>query len=294
MGYFLMILATFIWGAGFVGTRWTLEEYTPYWSNGLRLLFAGIIATPFILWKFKQMPWKIGFVASALLYLGLHFQTLGISITSLAKSGFFTVFYAIFTPLLVAIFTKQSFRKSYWLLLLIAMIGIALLCDLDWQNFNRGDFFVIVSALLFSFHILWIDRHANTLKALDFNLLQCFLMGIIGVVCGTLLYGFPSLGPLAYDIGSLSPSPLNGFLILSIFSSLLAFSIQVSAQKMLKAHIVSLIFLLESVFAAAFGYIAFDETLNTKGILGCFLVLVSVALIPWATNPRKRKVKSSL
>ena len=82
-------------------------------------------------------------------------------------------------------------------------------------------------------------------------------------------------------------STISGFLILSVFSSLVAFTIQISAQKKLRAHIVSLIFLLESVFASIFGYFLFGEVLSPIALSGAALVVLSVALIPVLSRPKK-------
>jgi drug/metabolite transporter (DMT)-like permease len=276
----LLILATAIWGLGFAATRWTLFFYSPLWSNSLRYLFAGIVSI-FILSVIKKgkLTSYFGvFICSLFLFLGLASQTIGIAHTSLAKSGFLTALYAIFTPLFL-IFKGEKISFRYWLTLLLAMVGIALMCELKIDNLNKGDGYIIISAVFLSAHILAIEKYGKNENAFTYNLWQCVFIGIIGLFFTMLFEPFPSLMPLTEFDNSESLMTILGFVILVIFSSIVAFGIQVSVQKKIKPHLVSLIFLTESVFASIFGYIFFDESLSLMGQLGAVLILLSVFLI---------------
>ncbi|WP_419168175.1 DMT family transporter [Halobacteriovorax sp.] len=293
-GIILLSIACAIWGMGFAGTRFTLIDYSPVWSNSLRYIFAGLFALLILLFRgdFKKLSNNKdevigGLVCSALLMTALQLQTVGIALTTMAKSGFFTVFYAVITPIIAVIFLGQRVRKTFWLLLMTSMLGIMMMNGMDFNNFNIGDGFVIVSAVFFSLHIIATDRYANNVDAIRFNFLQCIFMGIMGLVFALIYEGATSLEVL-YSAKALSfPSALWGFLIVSIFSSLIAFSLQIVAQKTIPAHIVGLVFLSESIFAALFGYLFFKETLDPTAMLGAFVIVISVALVPRFTNIKK-------
>lgn len=281
LGLALLSFACMIWGLGFAGTRFTLIDYSPIWSQGLRYLFAGALALPVLLIRknaFKD--YKQAFFCSIFLLLALVTQTIGISLTSMAKAGFLTVFYAVFTPIFSVIIFKHKLRKTFWGLLGLAMFGIFLMCDMKLEAFNLGDFYILLCALFFSGHILLTDKYADHVDTLNFNFLQCFYIGIFSVIFALFVEGPVSLKPLL-DAQALSfPSSLYGFIILSIFSSLIAFSLQVYAQKRTPPHVVGLVFLSESIFASIFGYIFFKEVIGAKGIIGAIIILVAVALIP--------------
>ncbi|WP_127716795.1 DMT family transporter [Halobacteriovorax sp. HLS] len=289
---FLLITATFIWGLGFVGTRWTLTDFSPIWSNSLRFLFAGSISLILLYKNYNILKERGVIFSSILLGAGLQLQTIGIAHTTLAKSGFLTVFYAIFTPILTAILLKTKLRLAYWGLVLMAFVGIAMLCELEVTNINLGDIYILCSALLFSLHILAVDRYGQNRNAFHFNFAQCVYIGVFCTLFALLYEGSVSLAPL-YSTNALKiDSSLSGFFVLSIFSSLIAFSLQVYAQQGIPPHIVSLIFLAESIFASIFGYIFFNEILTPLAMSGCFLVLLSVALVPVLTNYKKDAKKS--
>jgi drug/metabolite transporter (DMT)-like permease len=159
------------------------------------------------------------------------------------------------------------------------MVGIALLCELDINNFNRGDLYITVSAAFFSLHILAIDKYAKGQNSFYFNLWQCVYVGIMGFIFASLYVGIPSFEPALRYTDITKQSAFLGFIVLAIFSSIIAFGIQVKVQEKIRPHIVSVIFLMESVFASFFGYIFFGETLSLMGLIGCCLILLSVFLI---------------
>ncbi|WP_412469864.1 MULTISPECIES: DMT family transporter [unclassified Halobacteriovorax] len=298
-GIILLSIACAIWGLGFAGTRFTLTDYSPVWSNSLRYIFAGSFAFVILFFRndFKKLAGNKkevmgGLICSALLMMALQLQTVGIAMTTMAKAGFFTVFYAIITPIISVLFLGQRVRKTFWLLLSTSMLGIMMMNGMDFSNFNMGDIFVIASAVFFSLHIIATDRYANDVEAVRFNFLQCIFMGLMGLVFALIYEGPTSLSVLYTNSPFNFPSPLWGFLILSIFSSLIAFSLQITAQRSIPAHIVGLVFLSESIFAALFGYILFGETLDPTAIAGSVVIVISVALVPKFTNIRKDESES--
>jgi len=280
MTYYLsLIFATLIWGLGFVASRWTFMDYTPTGSNTMRFLIAGLISFPFLLFNRKYLFNKNVLFCSLFLMIGLQLQTAGIALTTLAKSGFFTVFYALFTPLIGHFILGKKVALLFWPILMLALFSLALIGELKIEGFNFGDLIVLISALFFSIHILAIDRFAKGANPFYFNLGQCFYVGIFSLVYAVLTKTPLPLEPLL-DLSQLTrPSSLLGFLILSVFSSILAFMFQIVAQKKIKPHIASLIFLLECIFAAIFGYLFFQETLSLISIIGCILLLISVFLV---------------
>jgi drug/metabolite transporter (DMT)-like permease len=274
MKILLLSIAPLIWGAGFMATRWTFESYGPYWSHGLRYALAAILSIPLLIYYRKELNFKAAFYCAFFLSLGLIFQTVGIGLTTLAKSGFLTTLYVIFVPLILTVYFRKYPDKIFYLFLLLSIFGIALMCDFKLKSFNFGDLLIVISALFFAIHILVVDYYAPRSHSVALNFLQCFLMGPIGIIAALIFEGVPDLNfinPLAPEFNQIV---LIGLVILSVFSSLIAFSIQIYAQQFIKPHHAGLVFLLESPFAAFFGYLAFDERLSLLGILGSIFVMI--------------------
>ena len=127
--YALLVLGTSIWGFGFIAAKWSLQVYGPYWANTLRFLIAYAFSLPlFIKYKTYKQNYKYfipPLIAGTMIYFGMHFQTLGLKFTSVAKSGFLTSFYVIFIPLLAILFRKRSYSFVFWFYVLMALVGVA-------------------------------------------------------------------------------------------------------------------------------------------------------------------------
>jgi drug/metabolite transporter (DMT)-like permease len=283
----LLILTTMVWGLGFVATRWTLEVYDPLWSNSLRYLLAGVLALPVLVikgsFKGNLRRHRPSLIAGFFLFTSMYLQVWGLNYTSVAKSGFLTTFYVFFTPLLGMIFLHERYPKRLWALIFAALFGVAMMGDLSLNGINRGDFMTLGCAVLGAAHILYIGRIARDISdPVEFNFMQCFTMGFLGSIAAFLFMGLPPLSITGHELA------LAGLFFLAFFSSLLAFTVQVVAQKAIPAHLVSMIFLLESIFAAAFGWILLDEKLNFLNLIGAVIVLASVLAIPILLSAKKK------
>ncbi len=278
---FLLVFATAIWGYGFVATRWTLVALDPYWANALRFLVAGVCSTPFLLYKKsftrKNNILKKAFVSSTFLFGIMLFQTLGLSLTTVAKSGFITTLYTLFIPIITMVVYKKRYRMTFWLLLLFAMVGMALMSNLEIKDLNFGDFYTLICAVFGALHIIYVGKIANHIDSpVEFNFLQNFFVAIMAIVVALIMKGTVDFSVVMDP----SHNVLIGLLYLGIFSSMISFTAQIVAQKKIPDHIAGLIFLLEAPFAAMFGYFAFSETLNSMNLFGAGVIMLSVILVP--------------
>jgi len=277
----LLAISTSIWGFGFIASRLTFESYDPYWSNGLRFLIASLLGLPilFYLKSFdrKDTPWREGIIGGFFLTGTLLFQTIGLNYTTVAKSGFITTLYVFFVPLTMMLVYKKKYNNVFWLLVLIALVGMALLCNLRFDDLNSGDFLVLICSLFASFHIIYVGKIAAHVKSpIEYNFIQNIFVAIFSMAIAFIVKGKVNLAPLM----NIHSNTFKGIFFLSVISSMIAFSIQVIAQKKIPSHIASLIFLLESPFAAYFGWIYFNEKLNSMNLIGAGFIMIAVILVP--------------
>lgn len=280
----ILTMAAMIWGFTFIATRWTLNDFSPLWTNSFRYTIAIIPSLPILLYyKSYKRPLKeliYAFNASLLLFLAMHTQTVGLKYTTVTKNSFITTLYALFTPVMAMYLYKQSFSKKYWGVVALALIGMAFLCNLTMSDINIGDIYTLLCAVIMAGHIIYIDRVLKYFdSSFEFNSLQCFFIGIYGFVFSTIWEGPINLAPLLRIDTILKPSPLAGMLIAGILSSFIAFSFQAYAQKKVPPHIVSIIFLMEAPFASFFGIMFLNESLTRNAILGAILVTLSALLV---------------
>lgn len=280
IGYLLLLLSTMIWALGFIAVKWSLTFLNGFEVSHVRFFIAGLLGLAIILVK-KEIKARWSdylpeFFCSIFVFMMLTLQTVGLTYTSVAKSGFITTLYVIFTPLLMMILFRKRYGLIFWLSTIVALWGIFLLADLQWNNFNIGDLMTLGCALAASFHIVAVDYFAPKIKnGFIFNCYQCLFMAIFSILI------FPWTIDADFAARSLSMNEYGwgGVIFLGIFSSLLAFAFQISSQKKLPAHTVAMMFLIESPFAAIFGYGLLGETLSPMAILGCFLVFLAAVVV---------------
>lgn len=282
ISYSYAIMASLFWGAGFIGSRYGLEAFTPMWITFLRFMIASIFLLPLFL-KVKKTDFNktsiIGAsICGVLLTFMIFLQVTGLQYTTVAKSGFITITYAFITPLVCRIIFKQKLSMFFWSSLSLALVGIFLLCDMNLSNLNYGDLLTFVGALIASAHLLLISHFAKKLKTLNlFNIIQMLSVCCVSFVLSLLMEGSNPVkeGHIFNNLASIA-----GVVFMGIFSTSIAFVFQTKSQKFLKPHIAGLIFLLESPFAAVLGFLIFNETLTFSATFGCLMVMVSVMIIP--------------
>lgn len=279
---FLLALCTAIWGFGFIAVRWTFQVYDPFWSTALRFVLAGFLSLPFLLYKKsfwrkeKNITYK-ALISSTFLFGTLIFQTVGLETTTVAKSGFITTLYALFIPLTMMVITGKKYRTTFWCLVLLALLGMALMCNLEIKDLNTGDLLTLLCAICGAFHIIYVGKVATVIDSpVEFNFLQNVFVGLFSVLVALFFRGPVNLVPLL----NIHSNVFLGLCFLGIVSSMISFTIQVVAQKKIPAHIAGLVFLMESPFAAVFGYLVLKEVLNPLNIVGAVLIMLSVLLVP--------------
>lgn len=272
--YIELVFAASLWGFGFVALRWTLMGIGPLWTNALRLILSfGFGFLPILIWvpwrrRFRACDLALGAIPGFWLGVCLLFQTYGLQYTSVAKSGFITCLYVVFVPIFARLFYGHRITLQHFLWVAIALIGAALMCNLDLNQFNLGDGLTLACALACAFQILEVGRFSpRAHSSYVFTIGQCGVAGILPLIAAIFLEAPPD-----YPLAAL---PFAGLATLIFGSSLLAFGIQARTQRFLTAPVVSLLFLLESPFAAFFGYLILAESLTFLQAMGCLLILLA-------------------
>jgi drug/metabolite transporter (DMT)-like permease len=177
--------------------------------------------------------------------------------------------YAVFVPLLGWLFWGNALKAQHLFWVFLSLCGAAAICEVQSVDLNKGDAYTFLCAIVAALQILEVGRIAHrTHSPLLFTLWQSAWASVPPIVGALLMDPWPlflNVHPLA----------VAGILILSLGATLLAFGIQARAQKVLDSSIVSLLFLLESPFGAAFGYVFLGELLSLGQLAGGTLILLA-------------------
>ncbi|MBS1971817.1 MAG: DMT family transporter [Bdellovibrionales bacterium] len=271
-----LIIATLLWGFGFVATVWALRAYSPVeiliYRFGLAAIFGVLIL--FVLTK-GRVPWsgsemRLAAPAGFLLAVMQLTQAQGLLTTTATKSGFITSLYVVLIPLIEILFLKKRSSLQIYFFSFLALAGTFLLAGGHYEALAIGDLWTFACAVLAAIHIIYIGKVAPGIAdAFRFNVLQ-------SIVAAVALLPFLLTQPkIALPTSDLLPN--LGILSLIFGSSLLAFFLQVRAQRHLPNSMASMVSLLESPFAAGFGILLLAETLGSVQISGAVLILLSSA-----------------
>ena len=271
-----------------MAVKWILPFFSAQDINHIRICLAAAVSVLylFIWWIVKIFKknssesfllfskrefWLPPIFCGFLLYIFLALQTQGLAYTTVAKSGFITCLYVLFIPLLLFFIWKKRFSYTFFLYCSLSVVGVYLLMDANFDNFNYGDLLTLGCAFVGALHIIAVDRMAKNYHPILFNSLQCIVMGVMATMAVSFNEQWIELSQGLKQLDNLA---IIGFIMIGIFSSFFAFAFQIYAQKTIAPHIVAVLFLLESPFAAVSGFFFLGEQLSHQSILGCFIVLL--------------------
>lgn len=295
--FILLFITAVIWGVAFVAQSAGMDYVGPYTFNAVRCLLGGIVLIPCVFFLTRsakkeqkkdgtasKMPVMDrpkdlligGLICGFMMFVSTTLQQVGIAYTTVAKAGFITALYIIIVPIL-GIFLKRKAGLKIWISVVIALVGLYLLCMKGSLSLSRGDFLILICSICFAIHIMVVDHFTEKVSGTKLSCIQFLFAGALSSV---LMFLFEE--PHWADIGAAwLPICYAGILSCGV-----AYTFQIIGQRGTDPTIASLILSLESVVSVLAGWILLGETLSPREILGC--VLMFGAIILAQINPRKQ------
>ncbi len=292
----LPVLAAAIWGTAFVGQSVCAQHLPPFTINAVRSLIAAAVLLPlsYLLDAAKRRrgiavapsPRRElllgGACAGFFLAVAGNLQQAALIDTTAGKAGFITALYVVLVPVLAAVLLRRRAGGRIWIAIVIAVAGLWLLCMQGSLSLGTSDLLLMLCALCFAFQILSIDRFAPAVDGIRFSGVEFLTAGLISALLA-LLFETPTAEGLRACIWPL--------LYVAIFSSCIAYTFQVIAQREGDPTVVSLLMSLESVFAVLGGAVILGDRLTGREYVGCALMLIAVVLaqLPGRGKPEGAK-----
>jgi drug/metabolite transporter (DMT)-like permease len=217
-----------------------------------------------------------GICCGVLLFLASITQQIGMQYTTVGKAGFLTACYIVLVPIF-GIFIGRKCGRLVWLGVGFAVVGLYLLCMTEALTIGKGDIWVLICAVLFTFHILVIDHFTVRVDGVKMSCIQFFVCGILSGI-----FMFAMERPEFSDI-LLAGGPI---LYAGILSSGVAYTLQIVGQKDMNPTVASLILSLESVMSVIAGFVVLHQALTKRELLGCVLMFCAIIL---AQLPERQK-----
>ena len=268
-----MFIATIFFGMTYILTKICLNYSTELHIISFRFLIAFVISLIFL--QRKIFPIKIkeilySLILSVLLFMVFITMTIGVKYTTATNASFLISLSVIFIPFFSWIFNKEKPKKSIFIVLIIALIGIMLLTLDKNLEFHIGDILCLICSLLFSFHVLITERFVKNNNPITLGVLQ---------FGGVALLSFLVQYPIEKFTLPKNEKFWISLMILSVFCTALAYIIQTVSQKKLSSTLIGLILSLEPIFSGIFGYFILNEYLSPQQYIGAFLLLISIIYV---------------
>ena len=308
-GALLLLIASVIWGTAFVAQSVGAEHLNAFAFNSIRNFIGAFTLMPVLLWqictkkadmntvqnlsssenspqnKIKNIFTKDlllgGAICGVSLCIASNFQQMGLEQSTVGKSAFITTLYIVFVPLL-GLFFKQKLPIQVWISVILAMIGLYLLCMKD-EVFvlTTGDIYLLLSAFFFTIQITAVGHFAPKVNGIALSMMQFLVTATLSAV-GMFFTQIPT-----WENIMCAAFPL---FYAGAISCGIAYTLQIIGQKHLSATVASLIMSLESVFATLAGWLILKEVLSTKELIGCGLVFAAVILTQLPERKENKKV----
>jgi drug/metabolite transporter (DMT)-like permease len=268
-----LLLVAAIWGSAFVAQRTAAAQIGPFAFNAARFALGGLILAPFVVRRWIKRParfdWRGGALLGLLLFGGATLQQVGLGETTAGKAGFITGLYIVIVPLLLALVWRERVRWSNRLGAGMAAAGLFLLSVQSEFQLAPGDGWILAGAFVWALHVVAIGRLAPGRDPAQLAMTQY-------AVCAALSAGmaaFTERGLLANTLAAWPEIAYTGLMSIG-----LGYTLQVAAQRHTPPSHTAILLSLEAVFAAIFGWILLNETLNARQIIGCGLMLAGIGL----------------
>lgn len=280
-GSSILLVTAIIWGSAFVAQSKGMDYLGPFSFNGIRSIIAIIFLSSVLLFiiiknkknpDFKLFKNKKALIGSIFCGIALMFSTstqqIGISMTSVGKSGFITSLYIILVPIL-GLLLKKKVPIKIWFCVGIVLIGLYLLCIKNSVKIEIGDIFLLLSAFGFAVQILIVDSISQDINTILLSIIQLSAVAILSLfpIC---MIEKPSIS------NTLDAIPY--LLFAGVLSSGIAYTLQIVGQKYTTPVVASLIMSLESVFAAITGWLFLNEILSLNETIGCVLIFTAIII----------------
>tara|TARA_B100000579_G_C22766800_1_gene821900 strand:- start:212 stop:1108 length:897 start_codon:yes stop_codon:yes gene_type:complete len=274
-------ICTLIWGTTFIAQDSGMDEIGPYTFNSVRFFVGFLVLLPFFLViekkkfvtefnKNRKLFLYLSISIGIFLFFGTALQQVALLYTDVANAAFFTIFYVPMVPLIVFIIFKKKVHWSVWPSVILCVIGGYLLTNFYDASVRKGDFLVVVGALFWSLHIIFVGELVNKFDLpITVGLVQTFIVSFLSAIIG-----------LNFETFVIEKIIMEKYEILyaGILSGGFAFVLQIYAQKNIKPAPAAIIYSLEGVFATIAAWFLLNQILNLNNILGCFFILIGVII----------------
>lgn len=282
----ILLLASAIWGFAFVAQD-NASAVPPFTVGALRSVIAALLLVAITVAADRLRGGKRrlfsrrgidvstseligGIICGTVLAVASALQQIGISQgTGGGKAAFITALYVVLVPIYSLTLGKRA-PLNVWLSVAGATVGFYLLCIDGSLTILPSDLAVVACALVFPVHILVTDRFGASCDPIRLSAVQFLVCAFLNGAAAVILESDTPPDALL--------SALPSILYLGVFSSAVAYTLQIVGQRGTEPAAASIILSLESVFGIIGATVMLGEYMEIREYIGCAIILGAVIL----------------
>jgi drug/metabolite transporter (DMT)-like permease len=280
----LLILTNVLWGTSFVLTKMITTEVPIFLYLGLRFLIALLGFSPFFphLKNINKKIIRMAIISGLLYFFGIVFQAYGLQTTTAGKAGFITGLSTVIVPFITWFFYKNPLKSRIWIAVVLSVIGMAFLLLEGEFGFVWGDILVLICSFFWAFYIVFNGKFVRLNDVFLYSIIQISLISGISFL-SSLIFGE------SYNLGSYSLSIWLILIYMGIIVITLTFFFQNWGQQYQGPAQTAIIFTLEPVFAAFFGFLIGNEIFTLFGWIGSSMIFIAILITVLKNNKIEKK-----
>ncbi|MGA1940684.1 DMT family transporter [Arcobacter sp. YIC-310] len=267
----LLLTVAIVWGISFLMVQEAINTTPVYAFLFYRFALAAFLMF-IIAYKFlKQTNMQtiiFGITLGIILFSAFATQTFGLIFTKTSIVAFITGLNVVCVPFLAYFIFKDHVRKNVFIASLIAVIGLYFLSMSGTLSLGNGEFLALICAVLFALHIIFTGKFSVKVNVFILVLVQFTTVAILSLLFS--LYLDDKTFDLPYDYNF-----FKAVIVTAVFATVYAFLIQTYMQQFTTATKTAVIFTMEPVSAAIYGYFVGGEILSQIQIFGAVLIIVA-------------------
>lgn len=276
-----LVLASLMWGLSYPLTKY-VENCPTTQIIVVRFVTASVFLGLVFLPKRKLLNLetaRCAFLCSFCITFMYVLSIIGIRYTTAVRSSFFTTLSFLIVPIVNFLLFRERIRHYIAVSALICLVGTFLLCynpEMGGLVINAGDLLCFAAAACGSLHIVLVERISKKpeVNPAVFTFLLMSFVAIWGIVFSLMRGELHFAGTSRLQIGVM--------ILMGIFCSGIAFTMQTYLEAIVPANITGIIFALEPVSGCIFSMLILGEQMSAIGLCGAAVIMLSVLYIEFA------------
>jgi len=267
----LLLTVAIAWGVTFLMVQEAIDSTPVYSFLFFRFALASILMF-FISYRFLKETNKqtviYGIILGIFLFSAFATQTFGLAYTKSSIVAFITGLNVICVPFLAYFIFKDKVKLKVFLASFVAVFGLYLLTMSGTLTIGYGEFLTLFCAVLFALQIIFTGKYSKLVNVYLLVLYQLVTVAVLSL-CFSL-----ALDDVTFAI-DYNYAFYKAVIITAVFATVYAFLIQTYMQQFTTATKTAVIFTMEPVSAAIYGYFVGGEILSQIQIFGAVLIIVA-------------------